>query len=76
MKVWPQPTVEKKEAATLSSSAVNLALKQEFFNTKDGKRIARQEDSKCSGVTCVCWAGLNDNQDQFAYVDEMGTLSQ
>ena len=26
-------------------------------------------------MTCVSWAGHNDNQNQFAYVDEMGSLT-
>jgi hypothetical protein len=55
---------------------VNVALKRQFFNGKDAKEApeAKQEDSERPPVNCVCWAGYNDNQDQFAYVDDAGTI--
>jgi len=47
-------------------------MKRQFLNTKDGKEASKPEDSEYPPINCACWAGFNDNQDQFAYVDDAG----
>lgn len=73
MKVYMIIKLDEKEASSLPSTT--LVCKQEFFNTKDGKKGSRKEDFEHSGINNVCWAGFNDNQDQFAYVDESGSIT-